>query len=70
MNTPEHRPAMGWPEYRPPTITVEGLLGVIESLPDPPPTHLPRLRRLMWWGADRTRGRLSCVLHDIGWHLP
>lgn len=72
MNTPDplHRPGMPWPEYRPPTIGLEGLLAHLESLPDPPPTHLPRFRRALWWVADRTPARLSCLLHDIGWRLP
>jgi hypothetical protein len=72
MNVPDHRPAMPYPEYRPPRLSPDRLLAFVESLPDPPPTHLPWLRRLLWLGADHCGRfhRLSCVLHDIGWRLP
>jgi hypothetical protein len=60
--------------YRPPSITahpsVRTLLDYIEELPDPPPTRLPWLRRLLWLAADCTPGRLSCLFHDLGWRLP
>lgn len=61
---------MSTPEYRPPAITVEGLLASIESLPDPPPTYFLRFRRCLWWAADHTHGQLRCWLEDVGWHLP
>lgn len=70
MNAPNHKFGMAWPNYEPPGI--EGLLSYLESLPEPPRTHLPRLRRLLWFGADHCGRlyRLSCLLHNIGWRLP
>lgn len=70
MNVPEHRPAMPWPEHRPPTFA--GLLAYVESPPDPPPTHLPWLRRLLWLAArpfsspepPTTRHRMEAPVTD------
>lgn len=65
---------MNVPPYTPPTVfnPTQGIPAYLESLPEPPPTRLPWLRRLLWLGADHCgrHYRLSCLLHDIGWRMP
>jgi hypothetical protein len=71
---------LGGATYRPPTI--EALLSFLEELPAIPPTRFPRLRRALWWCADRVCAEgpsrwwkrplnaLSIVFHEAGWRLP